>query len=148
MRKGLRAALCALGGLAAGTGLAATKFPGYLHASVALDGPEKPLSIDGGRRQFLALSVTGLQDTRELEVRMPGAEIGSWFPPAVRLPYGKAPAFSAGRFSGFGPDRRLPVYVGFDGGSGASIDFVDAASGRLIRTVRIVRGGADGGHQH
>ena len=148
MNRSSRIALCALGGLAAGAGLAGFKFPGYLHASVALNGPEKTLSIDGERRQFLALSVTGLQATRELEVRMHGARIGSWFPPAVRLPYGDTPVFSAGKFSGFGPDRKLPVYVGFDSGRCSAIDFVDAASGKLLRTVKIVRGGADAGHQH
>lgn len=150
MRKPLRVLLCALGGLAAGAGLAGYKFPGYLHASVALNGPEKPLVVDGRRRQFLALSVTGLGEVRDLRVRMAGAEVGSWFPPAVRVswPWGKAPSFESGRFGGFPAGRKLPVYLGFDHDGPQAIEFVDGASGKVIRTVKITRGGTDGGHQH
>lgn len=146
-----RALLCAAGGLAAGTALAGYRFPGYLHARVALDGgaPDKPLYVDGRRRQFLALSVTAPSGVNELRASLPGGEIAAWFPPPLRLPGGRAPDFSGGAFSGFAPGRRLTVYASFSGEGGpGSIDFLDAASGRLLRSVRIIRGGAHAGHQH
>jgi len=147
----LRLLVCALAGLGAGAALAGLKFPGYLHAQVAL-GPGAqagPLLIDGSRRQFLALSLTGLKDTQALAVRMKGAEIGSWYPPAVRLPGGGAPDFSGGTFSGFGPGRKLPVYVAFEAaGDAREIEFVDALNGRVLRSVAVVRGNGHAGHQH
>jgi hypothetical protein len=146
-----RTLLCAAGGLAAGAALAGYRFPGYLHAQVTLDGgtPEERLYVDGRSRQFLALSVTAPRGVNELRASLPGGEIAGWFPPPVRLPGGRAPDFSGGAFRGFTPGRRLTVYASFSGESGpGSIDFMDAASGRLLRSVRIIRGEAHAGHQH
>lgn len=146
-----RTLLCVAGGLAAGTALAGYRFPGYLHAQLALDAgaPEKQLYVDGRSRQFLALSVTSPRDVRALRVSLPGGEIAGWFPPPVRVPGGRAPAFSEGVFRGFAPGRKLTVYASFSGEGGpGNIDFLDADSGRLLRSVRIISGGAHAGHQH
>ena len=150
MKAKARIVLCGLAGLAAGTAAASLRFPGYKHAMVQLaPGTQAgPIHIDGSRRQLLALSLSGLA-VRNVEVRMQGARIGSWYPPAIRLPFSKVPSFSDGIFRDVGPDRKLPVYVAFDSdGTGRSIDFVNAKDGTLIKSVAVMRGGADGGHQH
>ena len=151
MRPLARIFLCGLAGLAAGAGAAGLSFPGYLHAMVAL-GPgarSAPLRIDGSRRQTLALSLTGLGAVREVDIRMPGAEISSWYPPVVRLPFNKVPYFSGGRFLGVEPGRKLPVYVAFeDDWTVRSIEILDAADGSLISSVAVTHGRADGQHHH
>ncbi|MCC6346983.1 MAG: hypothetical protein IT388_07305, partial [Nitrospirales bacterium] len=90
-----------------------------------------------------------LREAREIEVRMEGAEIQSWYPPVVRMPFNKGISFESGKFSGVEPGRRIPVYVVFDDdGRDRKIEVIDSADGFVIRTIEVLRGKDDEKHRH
>jgi hypothetical protein len=139
-----KTALCLLAGLAVGAALSKVEFPGYKHVMVmARKGAEtKPIYIGaGGGRQVLALTVKDLTDSGDIEIRMDGAEIESWFPPVVRMPFNKDISFEDGKFTGAGPGKRLPVYVAFnDDGEKRKIEVIDSTDGSIIQTLDVLRG--------
>ncbi|MBZ0155337.1 MAG: hypothetical protein K8I29_03870 [Alphaproteobacteria bacterium] len=147
-----RAVFSLLVGLAVGTVFAKLSFPGYTHATVVIrkGGAPKPLSLNGtGGRQVLALSMKNLQKSREIGIRMEGAEIQSWYPPVVRMPFNKGISFEEGIFSGVEPGKRIPVYIVFtDNGKNRKIEVVDPTEGSLIQTIDILRGQGDAEHRH
>lgn len=144
MKRKWKILFCALAGLAFGAALANLRLPGYRHATVTIAKGAGPgtLSLNGGGgRQVLALSMKNLQSSRDIEIRIPGAEIESWYPPVFRMPFSRWMSIEEGSFKGVEFGRRLPVYVAFnDNGKSRKMEIVDSADGSLIREIDIVRG--------
>lgn len=152
MRRAHKIVFSLLLGLAAGVGCAHLVFPGFQHAAVRIGkgAAEKPLFFNGnGGRQVFALSLKNLGEARDIEIRMEGGAIQSWYPPVVRMPFGKVIPFEGGKFRGVEPGRRVPVYVVFhDNGKNRKIEVVDAADGSVLRTIDILRGKGNERHTH
>lgn len=151
VKRRLKIAFFSLAGLAVGAAFAKVDFPGFRHAVIPIrKGAAKPLYINGeGGRQVLALSMRNLQKSREIEIRMEGASIESWYPPVVTMPYNRGLSVEGGRFSGVEFGKRLPVYVAFnDNGEGRKIEIMDSTDGSLIQSVDVLRGKGNERHNH
>lgn len=152
MRRGLKIALFLIVGFAVGAAFARLNFPGFKHAVVTIGkGAEsKPLYLNGtGGRQVLALSMKNLQKSRDIEIRMEGADIESWYPPVVRMPFNKRMSVQGGKFKGVEFGKRLPVYVVFnDSGENRKIEIIDSIDGSLIQTIDVLRGKGNERHRH
>lgn len=150
MRKFFKGAVFVFAGIAVGAAFANFKSPDYRHASVMLkEGVNpKPINIanyDG--TQVIALSLKNLQHAKDIEVRMEGATIQSWYPPVVKMPFYKWMDTEGGRFRGVAFGKRLPLYLTINGkGDCGEIEIIDSSDGSIIQTVHVMRGGADGGH--
>jgi hypothetical protein len=130
-------------GLVIGVAVAKLNFPGYKHAVVMIKrgSGSKPIRIDGNKRQVLALTMKNLQKSKAIEIKMEGAEVQSWFPPVIRMPFFRNIGFETGRFKEVGSGRRLPVYVVFDdNGEHRKIEIIDSTDGSTIQTVCVLRG--------
>ncbi|MDA8165010.1 MAG: hypothetical protein M0017_08270, partial [Desulfobacteraceae bacterium] len=128
MKKTFKIALCLLAGFVIGTVFAKLDFPGYKHVMVMLmKGEAKPIYINGdGGRQVLALTIMNHQQARDIEVRMDGAEIQSWYPPVVKMPFSRELLVEGGKFRGIEHGKRLPVFVAYnDNGEKRKIDIID-----------------------
>ncbi len=150
MRKFLKAAVFVLTGIAVGAAFANFRSPDYRHASVILkEGVNpKPIHISNYEgAQVIALSLKNLQHAKDIEVRMEGATIQSWYPPAVKMPFSKWMEVDGGKFKGVSFGKRLPLYLSINGQSECKeLEIIDSAKGSVIQTVHVMRGGADGGH--
>lgn len=146
MKKFFKIALCSLAGLAVGVTFANLSSPGYKHGMVMLmpgKGAEaKPFYFNGNNgRQVLALSVKNHQRSKNIEFRMEGAEMQSWYPPVIRMPFSHGVSFDAGKFKGVDFNKSLPVYVVFDDdGTNRKLEIIDSTTGSLIQTVDVARG--------
>ena len=152
MKNTFRVVSCLLAGLATGTAFANLHLPGYKHAVVMVrkGAAATVLYIDGrGGRQVLALSLKNLQKSKEIELRMPGGKIESWYPPIFPLPFSRWITVAGGRFKGLQSGQRLPVYVVFDDtGENRKLDVLDGTDGSLIQTVAVLRGRSHEYHRH
>jgi hypothetical protein len=152
MRKLYRIPLCLLAGLAFGVAAANLHFTGYRHAMVTISRGAKPetLSFRGsGGRQVLALTVKNMQPSRNIELRMQGAEIESWYPPVFTMPFARWMSVEGGKFRGVEFGKRLPVYVAFnDNGRSRSMEIIDSTDGSLIRAITLARGDGYERHHH
>lgn len=152
MKRAYKVALCLLAGLAFGAAAANLRLPGYKHATVTIAKGAGPASLSlngGGGRQVLALSIKNLQSARNIEIRMEGAEIESWYPPVFKMPFSRWMSVEGGKFKDVEFGRRLPVYVAFnDNGENRRMEIVDSADGSLIREIDIVRGDSHERHDH
>lgn len=150
MRKFLKAAVFVFAGAAVGAAFANFKSPDYRHASVMLkEGVNpKPISIaDHEGVQVIALSLKNLQHAKDIEVRMDGATIQSWYPPVVKMPFSKWMEVDGGKFRGVAFGKRLPLYLTINGKNGCGeIEIIDSSDGSIIQTVHVTKGGSDGGH--
>lgn len=150
MHKFLKAAFFALAGIAVGIAFANFRSPDYRHVSVMLKKGvnPKPVNIsnyDGS--QVIAVSLKNLQYAKDIEVRINGAAIQSWYPPIVKMPFGKWMEVNGGKFRGVEPGKRLPLYLIIDGQSGCKeMEIIDSSSGSVIQTVHFMKGGSDAGH--
>ncbi len=152
MKRAGKVICCSLAGLAFGAALANLKLPGYKHAMVTIARDAGPgyLSLNGGGgRQVLALTMKNLQPSQEIEIRMRGAEIESWYPPVFKMPFSRWMSVDGGRFRGIEFGRGLPVYVSFnDTGGNGRLEIVDLSDGSLIRAIEIGRGSGHERHRH
>ncbi|HAK89344.1 MAG: hypothetical protein A2077_04660 [Nitrospirae bacterium GWC2_46_6] len=150
MRKFLKTAVFVLAGIAVGALFANFKVHDYRHASLAIkkDADKKTLNIsDYNGRQVIAISLKNLQHAKDIEVRMDGATIQSWYPPAVKMPFYKWMEIDGGKFKGVGFGKRLPLYLTINGQGGCKeMEIIDSSNGSVIRTVHFMKGGADAGH--
>lgn len=149
MRKFLKAAVFVIAGIAVGALFANFRSPDYRHASVILkEGVNpKPIHISNYKgAQVIALSLKNLQHAKDIEVRMEGATIQSWYPPAVKMPFSKWMEVDGGKFKGVSFGKRLPLYLTISGNDCKELEIIDSANGSVIQTVHVMRGGADGGH--
>ena len=136
-------------GILTGVALARFKTEDYRHASVILkEGVNpKPIHISNYEgAQVIALSLKNLQHAKDIEVRMEGATIQSWYPPVVGMPFVKWAGVDGGRFKGVAFGKRLPLYLTISGNDCKEMEIIDSANGSVIQTVHVMRGGADGGH--
>ena len=150
MRKFLKAAVFVIAGIAVGALFANFRSPDYRHASVILkEGVNpKPIHISNYEgAQVIALSLKNLQHAKDIEVRMEGATIRSWYPPVVKMPFSKWMEIEGGKFKGVAFGKRLPLYLTISGQDGCKdIEVIDLSDGSVIQTVYVMRGGADAGH--
>jgi hypothetical protein len=150
MRKFLKTAVFVFAGIAVGAAFANFRSPDYRHASVMLKKGvnPKPVNIsDYAGAQVVALSLKNLQHIKNIEVRAEGAKIESWYPPVVKMPFGRWTEVDGGKFRGVEFGKRLPLYLTIDGQSACKdIEIIDSANGSVIQTVRLMKGGADAGH--
>lgn len=150
MHKGyLKTSVFIAAGILTGTLFAAFKTPDYRHAMVALKGDKtsRPISIGNyGGKQVLALTIKNLRRAGDVEIRMDGADIKSWFPPVVKMPFYKGIEAEGGRFREIKYGRRVPAYLTISNLPGCGeIGIYDPSDGSLIQTVHVMKGGADGG---
>ena len=150
MRKFFKAAVFVFAGIAAGAAFANFRPPDYRHASLILKEGVKPKPIniaDYDGTQVIALSLKNLEHAKDIEVKMEGATIQSWYPPVIEMPFGKWMEVDGGKFRGVEFGKRIPLYLIIDGQSGCrELEIIDSASGSLIRTVHLMKGGSNGGH--
>lgn len=146
----LKAALFVLAGVFTGVMFAGFKVQDYQHASIVIRKGEaaKPLYISDYRgRQVIALSAKNLQSAKDIEIKMDGAVVQSWYPPAVKMPYNKWMDVEGGRFRGVDSGKRLPLYLIADNRKGCGeIEIVDLSDGSLIQRVHVMRGGSNDRH--
>ncbi|MBI4689709.1 MAG: hypothetical protein HY754_05535 [Nitrospirae bacterium] len=152
MKRTIKVIIFLIAGFAAGTAIAKLSFPGYKHAMVTIKkaAESKPLyiGVDGGR-YVLALSMKNLQRSKDIEIRMAGAEIHSWYPPVIRMPFSNPISFEAGRFKEVEFGKRLPVYVVFnDNGENRKIEIIDSMDGSRIQTINVLRCKDHEDHSH
>lgn len=121
----------------------------YRHTSTVIkkDARQGPIYISGSKgRQVIALSVKNLEGAKDIEFRMDGAEIRSWYPPVVRMPFWKMD-IEGSIFRGVGQGRRLPLYLIFESSyEHGYLEIADARDGSLIQKVHIVKGRNEKGH--
>lgn len=150
MRKFLKAAVFVIAGIAVGALFANFRSPDYRHASVILkEGVNpKPIHISNyNGRQVIALSVKNLHGAKDIELRLKDAEIQSWYPPVIKMPFGKWMEVDAGKFRGVEFGKRIPLYLTINGQSGCrELEIIDSSDGSLIHAVHLMRGGINGGH--
>lgn len=145
-----KAALFVMSGIIVGALFAKFKTSDYHHAMLVLKkGAEaRPLYVsrnDG--RQVLALSLKNLQSSRDIEIRMAGADVQSWYPPVIKMPFRKWMEVEGGKFRGVDSGTRLPLYVISDSAVRCGdIEIIDSSNGSLIQTVHVMRGDFNGGH--
>lgn len=148
-KKFLKVLVFVLAGISVGVMFARFNVKDYRHASAVLKrgAAAKPLYInDYNGRQVLALSLKNLQNSKNIEVKMDGAVIQSWYPPVVKMPFYKMNV-EGGRFEGVNYGKRLPVYLVLDGTfEHGDLEIIDSSNGSLIQTVHVMRGGSDGEH--
>jgi len=148
-RKILSLALFVSAGIAIGALFANFRVPDYRHASVMLKGGvnPKPINIASyNGSQVIALSLKNLQHAKDIEVRMEGAVIQSWYPAVIRMPFREWMEVDGGKFRGVEFGKRLPLYLKINGRSGCKdLEIIDSAKGSVIQTVHFMRGGADAG---
>ena len=119
--KFLKTSIFVAAGIAVGIAFAKFNVKDYRHASVSIKKGEvtKPIYIsDYSGRQVLALSLKNLQRSQDIEIRADGAEIESWYPPVVRMPFTKWMEVEEGRFRGISFGKRLPLYLTINGKDG------------------------------
>lgn len=149
-KKTLSIVFFALTGIVIGALFANFRSPDYHHASVMLkDGVKsKPINISNyNGSQVIALSLKNLQHAKDIEVRMEGATIQSWYPPAIKMPFRKWMEVDGSKFKGVSFGKRLPLYLKINGQSECKeLELIDSERGSVIQTVHIMRGGADAGH--
>ena len=146
----LKAALFVLAGIFTGVMFAGFKVQDYQHASIVIGkgGAAKPLYVSDYRgRQVIALSIKNLQSARDIEIKMDGAVVQSWYPPVVKMPYNKWIDVEGGRFRGVDFGKRLPLYLIADNRKACDeIEIVDLSDGSLIQRVHVMRGGSNDRH--
>lgn len=139
-----------LAGIAVGVIFARFSVKDYRHVSVVLkEGTAtKPLYInDYDGTQVIALSLKNLQHAKNIEVKMEGATVQSWYPPIVKMPFTRWMEVEGGKFKGITFGKRLPLYLRIDGRSECKeLEIIDSSDGSIIQTVHVMKGGADGGH--
>lgn len=139
-----------LAGIAVGVMFARFSVKDYRHVSVVLKegAVTKPLYInDYDNTQVIALSLKNLQHAKNIELRMKGATVQSWYPPAVKMPFSKWMEVDGGKFKGITFGKRLPLYLIIDGLSECKeLEIIDSSDGSIIQTVHVMKGGSDGGH--
>ncbi len=153
-RSFLQTALFLIAGITIGIMFANFSSPDYRHASLILkEGINpKPIHIsDYKGTQVIALSLKNLQQAKDIEARMDGATIQSWYPPVVRMPFLKSVGVAGGRFKGVAFGQRLPLYLtvsgnDFSDNGNKEMEIIDSSTGSVIQTVPVMRGGANGGH--
>lgn len=145
----IKIVLFALAGVATGVIFAGFGTRDYLHAmAVIKKGMDaKPIHISEHKgKQVIALSLRNLQHSRNIEIRMKDAVIQSWYPPVVRMPFGRRMEVEGGLFRGVDFGARLPLYLVVDGNIHCgAIEIIDADRGTAIQTVQVKRGGGHGG---
>jgi hypothetical protein len=139
-----------LAGVLTGLIFARFKTPDFHHASLIITkgDPLKTLFAgDYDGRQALALSMKNLQKAKDIEIRVEGAEIQSWYPPVVKMPYYKWMGVEGGRFRGVDFGRRIPVYLVFDEkAAGREIEIFDLSDNSLIQKVQLTGEGSHAGN--
>lgn len=149
-RSFLKIGLFVVTGIAIGIMFANFNVRDYRHASLVIkkDTKTKPLNIsDYNGRQVIALSVKNLQGANDIEWRVKDTEIQSWYPPVIKMPFGKWMEVDGGKFRGVEFGKRIPLYLIINGRSGCSeLEIIDSSDGSLIQTVHLMRGGSNGGH--
>lgn len=148
-RKILKIFVFVLAGITTGVMFARFTVKDFRHSSVVLkiDAGAKPIYInDYNGRQVLALSLRNLQNSKNIEVKMDGAVIQSWYPPVVRMPFYKMNV-ERGRFEGVNYGKRLPLYLVLDETfEHGDLEIIDSSNGSLIQSVHVMKGGSGGEH--
>lgn len=146
----LKTAFFVIAGIAIGVMFANFKVRDYSHASLVItkDAKTKPLHIsDYNSRQVIALSVKNLHGARDIELRLNDAKLQSWYPPVIKMPFGKWMEVDGGKFRGVEFGKRIPLYLIINGQNGCQeLEIIDSSNGSLIQTVHLMRGGVNGGH--
>jgi len=145
----LKGFLFILSGIAVGVAFARFSVKDYHHTSIVIkeDDRQRPVYMsDSKGRQVIALSVKNLTGKRDIGFRVEGAEIQSWYPPVVRMPFWNIDV-EGSIFRGVGQGRRLPLYLIFDTFNGHGyLEIFDARDGSPIQKVHIMEGGNGKGH--
>lgn len=146
----LKTAFFVIVGIAIGVMFASFKVRDYHHTSLVIkkDAKTKPLHIsDYNGRQVIAISVKNLHGARDIELRLKDAEFQSWYPPVIKMPFGKWMEVDGGKFRGVEFGKRIPLYLIINGQSGClELEIIDSSNGSLIQTVHLMKGGSNGGH--
>ncbi|TAL26758.1 MAG: hypothetical protein EPN94_02545 [Nitrospirae bacterium] len=146
----LKIALFIFIGILTGLAFAGFRAGDYRHASIVIKKGEaaKPLYVGSYRgRQVIALSAKNLQSAKDIEIKMDGAVVQSWYPPVIKMPYSKWMNVEGGRFGGVDFGKRLPLYLIADNRKGCGeIEIVDLSDGSLIQRVHVMSGGSDDRH--
>lgn len=148
-KKFFKTFLFVIAGIVIGTAFARFKVNDYRHASVVIKkGQEaKPLYIneyDG--KQVLALSVKNLGYAKDIEIKMDGSLVQSYYQPVVKMPFWDL-YVDGGKFRGAAFGQRLPVYLTIDAGDDhKNLEVIDSSDNTIIQTVHIMKGKGDGGH--
>jgi hypothetical protein len=146
----LATSLFLLAGIIVAVIFAKFKAQDYRHASITVKkgGAVKHLSInDYSGRQVIALSLRNQHTSKDIEVRMDGAQIQSWYPPVIKMPFHRGVDVKGGRFNGVSSGKRIPLYLIINGkDGGGKIEIIDSSNGSLIQTVHVMRGGFDERH--
>ncbi|MBM3237915.1 hypothetical protein FJZ31_16625 [Candidatus Poribacteria bacterium] len=143
-----RGILFVLAGITMGIAFAKFNVKDYRHASINLKkGVEaKPIYIsnyDG--KQVLAVSMKNFQKAKDIEIRMDGTAVQSWYPPVVRMPFWNLD-FEDGKFKEVVFGKRLPLYLIIDENTEhGRLEIIDSSDGSLIQTLYVMRGNPDGG---
>lgn len=139
-----------LAGIAVGVMFARFSVKDYRHVSVVLKegATTKPINInDYDGTQVIALSLKNLQHARDIEVRMEGATVQSWYPPTVKMPFARWMEIEGGKLRGVEFGKRLPLYLILSGKSECrQLEIIDSSDSSIIQTVHVMKGGSDGGH--
>jgi len=149
-RSFLKTAFFVIAGIAIGIMFANFKVRDYRHASLVIkkNAKTKPLHIsDYNGRQVIAISVKNLHGARDIELRLKDAEFQSWYPPVIKMPFGKWMEVDGGKFREVEFGKRIPLYLIINGQSGSmELEIIDSSNGSLIQTVHLMKGGSNGGH--
>jgi len=149
-RSFLKTAFFVIAGIAIGIMFANFKVCDYRHASLVIkkDVKTKPLHIsEYNGVQVIALSIKNLHGAKDIELRLKDAEMQSWYPPVIKMPFGKWMEVDGGKFRGMEFGKRIPLYLIINGpGSSRDLEIIDSSDGSLIQVVHLMRGGANGGH--
>lgn len=139
-----------ISGLLVGVALARFSVADYKHTSVVIGkGIHKgPLYIsDYEGRQVIALSLKNLQRNKDIDIRMDGAEIQSWYPPPVKMPYYRWMDIEDGGFRGIEYGRRLPLYIVLNGDfEHGDLEIINPSDGSIIQSIHVMRGMDKGDH--
>ncbi|MBI3592896.1 MAG: hypothetical protein HY099_05395 [Nitrospirae bacterium] len=149
-RSFLKTAFFVIAGIAIGVMFANFKVRDYHHTSLVIkkDAKTKPLHIsDYNGAQVIALSVKNIHGAKDIELRLKDTEIQSWYPPVIKMPFGKWMEVDGGKFKGVEFGKRIPLYLIINGRSGCrELEIIDSSDGSLIQAVHLMRGGVNGGH--
>ena len=146
----LKTALFVAAGIAVGIAFAKFRTDDFHHAMLVLKKGPEPKTLYVSRndgRQVLALSVKNLQGAKDIEVKMAGARVQSWFPPVVPLPFRTWMDVDGGKLRGVEIGDRIPLYIISERAvKCGDMEIIDSSSGALIRKVHVMRGEYNGGH--
>jgi len=147
--KFLKTIIFIFAGITAGIALANFSAKDFKHASIIVkrNVQAKPIHINDYKgKQVLALSLKIPDGPKDIEVKMKGAEIQSWYPPPVKMPFYKWMDVDGGRFHGVEPGKRLPLYLIIRQAGCKELEIIDSSDSSIIQTVHVMRGGANAGH--